>query len=83
MYNYNNYNNVHVHVYSSVQSVLLQVHLFEFPSGVDAVTVQAEASSQRCAILSIQNVTVNLHVNDIDTDIIIICYCSLSLVSYQ
>ena len=42
-----------------VFSVGIQVHLFEF-HGVETVTVQAEASSRRCAILSVQNVTVSM-----------------------
>ena len=33
--------------------------MFEFPDGVETVTVQAEASSSRCAILSVQNVSVS------------------------
>jgi hypothetical protein len=39
-----------------------QVHFFEFPDGVDTVTVEAEASNKRCAILSVQNVTVSIHI---------------------
>ncbi|CAI8035215.1 SID1 transmembrane family member 2 [Geodia barretti] len=34
-----------------------QVHVFRFPDGVRTVTVQAKASSSRCAILSVQNVS--------------------------
>ena len=34
--------------------------MFTFPAGVEAVTVQAEASSSRCALLSVQNVSVSV-----------------------
>lgn len=37
-----------------------QVRLFQFPDGVETVTVQAEASNKRCALLSVQNVTVSM-----------------------
>lgn len=37
----------------------MQVHVFQFPPGVTAVSVQANARSKRCAILSVQNVSVS------------------------
>ena len=47
---------------NSLCCVVFQVHFFEFPDDVDTVTVEAEASNKRCAILSVQNVTVSIHI---------------------
>ena len=48
--------------------------MFTFPAGVEAVTVQAEASSSRCALLSVQNVSVSVQVYIIDTSYLLLFY---------
>ena len=40
-------------------TLLTQIHYFEIPSGIDAVLIEAESQSTKCALISVQNNSVS------------------------